>query len=94
MRGMMFPAGNDVVLRTNDVCLAAQWPPAAAASFPAKPEHPCEAHHLPRGGKPHCGTAAPFLCFAQTVPFIHDRMPKNAFESKTLKQISNKNAFK
>ena len=50
---MMFPAGNDVALRANDVCLAAQLPPQAAASFPAQPEHHCEAHHTARSTVHH-----------------------------------------
>jgi hypothetical protein len=37
---------------------------------------------------------SPFLCFAQTVPFIHDKMPKKAFKSKPQKQRCNKNSSK
>jgi hypothetical protein len=37
---------------------------------------------------------SPFLCFAQTVPFIHDKMPKNVFKSKPQKQRCNKNSSK
>jgi hypothetical protein len=40
------------------------------------------------------GADAPFLCFAQTVPFIHDKIPKNVFKSKPQKQRCNKNSSK
>ena len=76
---MMFPAGNDVALRANDVCLAAQLPPQAAASFPAQPEHHCEAHHTARSTVHHSpeGGTLPCLIFFhkkdRTPPALPDR---------------------